>query len=91
MLVPTYEDGKVIETEDGPNKGYWTSAYRNLILNLLQEMQRTLSEEGFVPPSLTAADIALITQPANCQIVYDDTNNLPKICVNGVFKTIATL
>lgn len=59
MLVPSYAPDKVVETEN-EHKGYFTASWQNLILNLLSEMQRTLSNEGFVPPTLTAAQINVI-------------------------------
>lgn len=54
MLVPTFEASEVVQL-DGESKGYWTDIYHNLFVSLLQEMQRTIGNNGFVIPPVSSA------------------------------------
>lgn len=55
MLVPTFEETKVINT-DGDKEGWFTDVYRNLFVNLLQQMQLSVGNEGYLIPSLNASE-----------------------------------
>lgn len=90
MLVPSYAPEKSVET-DKELAGYFTTAWRLIFTNLLIEMQRTLSNEGFVPPSLEACDIAKLVNAENGTLIYDSTNDLMKVNIAGTFKTIVTI
>lgn len=58
---------------------------------LTNELQINQSEEGTVIPSKSTSDISLIQSNINnIRIINDSTLNVPKISVNGVFKTITT-
>lgn len=65
---------------------YWYG----LFSQLNTQMMSNLSNEGFVPPSQPAANIALLTQSKNGTLVYDSDNDLMKVNINGTFKTITT-
>jgi len=85
MSIPVFEDIKVVE-----ENGYLTPAFRAILQDLLQVLQYKISDDGFVIPSRTAAEIAQFVDSPNGTMVYDSTNNLAKININGTFKTITT-
>lgn len=50
MIVPTYLQEAIVD-----DKGYPTEAFASFLRNMLQQMQTSLSEEGFLIPSVTDA------------------------------------
>ncbi len=85
MNIPTFQNIRWVDSE-----GYLTPEARQTLEQLFTEMQNNLSEQGLVPPSQTADTIAALTQASPFTIIGDSTNDLPKIKVGGVFKTILT-
>jgi hypothetical protein len=85
MKIPAFQHVRWTDKE-----GYLTPEARLIMEQLFTEMQNNLSEQGFVPPSQTADTIAALTEAAPFTIIGDATNDLPKIKVGGVFKTILT-
>lgn len=86
MIIESFIDTQVI-TKDG----YWTPVWKKIIQTLLQEMQINLSDEGLGIPTQSASDIAIIESGNNRpSFLYDSTNDLGKIKIAGVFKTILT-
>lgn len=85
MIVPNY-----IEMPFVDKNGHLTDVWRNILMQLLQQMQQNLSNTGFVIPSQSTANIALLTNAVNGTMLYNSTTDLPKIKVAGTFKTITT-
>jgi len=91
MIVPTYTQERLVDEDR-----YLTRPWQGVIGELLQNMQKALSNEGFVIPSQSAANINILIsinpetlQPymADGTIIYDSTNHQFKGMVNGVLKT----
>lgn len=82
MLVPTLVQQQVVD-----EKGFLTPQWRQFFEQLLQNMQQSLSDEGFLIPPQSAANIALLTDSPNGTIIYDETNNEFKGKKAGSFMT----
>jgi hypothetical protein len=54
-LIPTYEAIQAVQL-DGIKKGYFTDGWHNLLVNLIQQLQIAISNEGFVNPPVGAED-----------------------------------
>lgn len=66
---------------------YWQLFFQNLVLAL----QTNLKNEGFVIPSETASNIALLTgNQSIANIIYDSTNDVFKGNMAGIWKTFLT-
>ena len=85
MAIPAFENIRVVD-----EKGMLTPEWRNILQSLFDALQTSVSNEGLVMPSLTADKILLLTKSANGSMVYDTTNKLAKININGAWKTIST-
>lgn len=83
MNIPNFLNEKIVDKE-----GYLTAPWQNMLIQLITELQKNAGNEGLVMPSQTAANIALLTNSSNGTLVYDSTNNIPKVNVNGTFKSI---
>ena len=58
---------------------------------LTNELQINQSEEGTSIPMQPTSNISMIQANISTpRIIYDSTLNVPKISVNGLFKTITT-
>lgn len=87
MTVPNFISTPVI-VKDKDGNYYWSPEWRNVMTQLLQQLQDNFSQEGLVVPGQTAANITtLSTALSNQAILYDTDNNLFKGCIGGVFKT----
>jgi len=85
MKIPVFDNIKFVDKE-----GYLTPGWSNILQELFQSLQADFSDEGLVIPSQTAADIAKLTDAPNWTVIGDTTNNLLKIKINGVWKSINT-
>lgn len=85
MAIPALENIKFVD-----ERGYLTSEWRSILQSLFDTLQIRFSDEGLVMPSQTAANILKLKKSANGSMVYDSTNNLAKININGAWKTITT-
>ena len=81
-MIPNFDNIKVVDGE-----GLYTAEWKNIITTLFSSLR------GYSTTHDTAANIANydMTKVQNGKIVYDTTNNVAKICINGVLKTIQTL
>jgi len=97
MKVPSLPVDKFID----PEAKDVSEGGRSFLDVLTNEMQTNLSDEGFVIPSQSAANIATIQANTSQNgkqtllqgtMLYDSTNNLLKVAVNTgstvVFKTV---
>lgn len=85
MNVPNYQNTQAVD-----KNGYFSSPWQMLLNQLLTQMQIALSDEGFVVPSQPASEITKLTNSSNGTLIYDSTNNLLKVNINGTFKTVTT-
>lgn len=91
MKIPNFIDNKVVDEE-----GYLTDTWKNIFVQLLDNLQNTVSDEGITIPKQTTTDITtLSTEKSVGRIIYDSTTNEFKACVpNGAaytFKVIQIL
>lgn len=86
MKIPNFINNKFVD-----ENGMLTETWRMILNILFDQMQKNVSEEGFVIPSMTEENIALLINSVNGTLIYDKTNNLLKIKENGIFKTISTI
>ncbi len=70
--------------------GRITSEWIPFMSVLFQQLQSNLSDDGYVLPKNTAAQIAVIEPKIQPAILYNTTTNQPMIKVGNVFKTITT-
>lgn len=105
MNIPDYLDSPVLEKRG--DDYYWSDNWSNIMQQLIQTLRDNASDEGLVAPTQDATNIATIQNNTvivgnntiyTCgfgRILYDLTNDLPKISVKvaGVplFKTIVTI
>jgi len=79
---------KITDVEGKPS--YRMHPAWNLFFRQLQyELQKNLSEESIVLPQQSTSNISLLTNYTG-GIIYDNTLNVGKINLNGVWKTITT-
>jgi len=85
MAIPVLENIKMTD-----ERGYLTPEWRNILQALFDMLQVNFSEEGLIMPSQTADDITTIAPITNGTMIYDSTNKLAKIVIDGALKTITT-
>jgi len=87
MTIPCLDNIQVIDLKTGK----FTPEWLKIMTELFQQLQLTMSNEGLVAPSLSDSNISKLTRSLNNTFIYDSTNNLAKVCINGSFKTIQTV
>lgn len=89
MNIPNFSDAPIAYTEDG-KPIYLSPEWKNLLQQLFSELQINVSQEGFILPIQTTANIAIIENGLNRDttgtIIYDSDTNEFKGNVNGTFK-----
>lgn len=90
MIIPNFlaQIPVVEQHEDG--KFYFTPEMQGMFSQLFSTLAQNLGQEGLVPPPQTAANIALLTNSQPFTLVGDSTNDLLKVRLGGIFKTIQT-
>lgn len=85
--IPSFVGTQVV-TKDG----YFTPVWANIMSQLIEQLQLNYSAEGLTVPDQTASNITLLntTESAN-KFLVDSDNDLLKINLGGVFKTIPTI
>ncbi len=82
MNIPNFMDIPVI------TKGaMFTDEWRSILEQLITQLQVNAGQQGFVVSSLTAANIALLTNVQNGTIVYNTDANTFQGYQNGSWKT----
>jgi len=86
MNIPNFVDTKVTDKE-----GNFTETWRQIMSQLLSELQGRMSEESHVVPSQTTANIALLntTDLAGGLVYNKDTKKL-NVNIDGTFKEVTT-
>lgn len=87
MNIPNLPSNWQMVDKNGVMATPWQQFFSQLLISL----NTGLSNEGIILPQQTAANIALLigTQSIGA-LIYDSTNNLAKVNLNGTFKTITT-
>lgn len=94
MIIPNFQNSRFVNKD-----GYLTDEWQNIFQALITALQQNLSDEGFLVPQQSAANIAKLqtafaasTNPAtyNGDLIYDSTNDLLKVNIAGTFKTVTT-
>ena len=83
MTVPVFDNLRFVNED-----GLLTPEWRTILQNLFQSLQDRFSAEGLVMPSQSFDNISLLNDSADGALVYDATNNLAKIRINGVWEVI---
>jgi hypothetical protein len=84
MTIPVFDNIRVVD-----ENGIFTPEWRAIIQDLFQTLQTRFSAEGLVMPSQSVININQLNNSDNGALVYDETDNLPKIRVNGIWETIS--
>jgi len=72
--------------------GTWHPAWQQFFNQLVTQMQSNLSDEGYKLPQQTPANITTLQTPASTgAVLYDSTNHVMKVNINGTWKTVQTL
>lgn len=86
-LIPPLENSKFVD-----DKGNLTEVWQKNLTQLYSQLNKTITINGLKVPPLPATEIT--TERAvgigDGIFVYDSTNNLLKVTINGDFKTIMT-
>lgn len=83
MAIPVFDNIKFID-----ENGLLTPEWRAILQDLFQTLQARFSNEGLVMPSQSSTNISQLNSSDNGALVYDETTNLPKIRVNGIWETL---
>lgn len=84
MNIPNFINEKIVK-EDGE----LTDSWKFLLSTLITQMQIHLSEEGFIVPQQTTANINQLNLPKKTgAILYDKDTKQLKVNIDGTFKTI---
>lgn len=86
MLVPVFPNTKFVE-----NDGYLTDTMLFYITELNQNLQNSLSNNGWTVPQLTQLQISdIYLQMPDGTLFYDTTNNLLVVKINGALEKVTT-
>lgn len=86
MRIPNVPIDKLSST-DGRISPTWAAYFQNL----MTQMRLNLSDEGYVAPSLTSAEISQINNTDNVgKILYNTTTQRMMINNSGTFENILT-
>lgn len=69
--------------------GKLTDPWKVFFEQLISELQKNVSNEGYILPEQPTSNIALLTDLKGA-IIYDSDNDLAKVNLNGTFRTILT-
>ena len=87
MNIPNFEDIKVVD-----ENGKFTQAWKNIMSQLFNELQKRMSEEMHVAPSQTTANIAQFNTPDYVGgVVYNTDTKQLNANIDGTIKVIQTV
>lgn len=88
MKIPNFPTGKII-TKDGNLTDNWSKA----LVQLFQELQKNMSNEGHIVPSQSASNLLVLDNDTNRKgaLIYDGDNDKLKVNIAGVLKEIQTV
>jgi hypothetical protein len=85
MNLPFQVSRKIADSD-----GNITPEWQIIFDQLFSQLNINFSNEGLVVPNQIASNINLLINSSNFTLIGDSTNNLLKVNLNGVFKTITT-
>lgn len=87
MNIPNFADAPIVDRE-----GRLTPIWRQIFTQLITELQNNVSEEGFIIPQKSTADIGKLDNiKSKAAIIYNEQTNKFLANENGAFKTIQTV
>lgn len=87
MNIPNFIDSQVVDKD-----GKLTDTWKQIFSQLFTQLQGGLSEEGILVPKQSSTDITTLSTTENTgKLIYDKDNNVLKVNINSVFKTISTV
>ena len=87
MNVPNLPPDKTLVDATGKITDTWYTFFSQLIVL----MQQNLSDQGIKLPQQTAETItSLNTAQSTGALLYDSTNDLLKVNIDGTFRTVTT-
>lgn len=85
MNVPTYTQEQIVKEDRNP-----TDAFASFLRNLLQNMQLSISDEGYWIPSVTSQPGSNVGVPDNKLAVLQDSFQSPTAPVDSNTQTVST-
>lgn len=86
MNIPNFLDVQVIDSN-----GHFTGPWKEILSQLLGELQGRMSEESHIVPSQPTSKIALLNSTDyNGGLLYDSDAHKLKVNINGTFKEVQT-
>jgi hypothetical protein len=86
MNIPNFTDTQVVD-----KNGHFTPQWRQIMSQLMSELQTRMSEESHITPSQTTANIALLNSPdLKGGLLYNSDTNKLNVNINGTFKEVTT-
>jgi len=84
MLIPSFVNMPLVD-----KNGIMTPEWCQFFNQLISELQNNVSNEGYKLPFLSTSQINQLADvnKSGGSLVYDSTLNLPKININGTWKT----
>lgn len=87
MIIPNLPSSQKITDKDGNLSAEWFQFFSSLV----NALQQTISDEGILIPTQTAANITrLDTTKSARRLLFDSDNDVAKVNLTGTFKTIQT-
>lgn len=84
MNIPNFVETKMVD-----KNGNLTTIWKQILMQLITEMQTSLSEEGFKIPQQTTSDIGKIVGTNTVgHIIYDKTLDQLKVNIGGTMKVV---
>ena len=101
MKIPNFPDDNIGELKKGFNLGGMgmmdkrnvklSQIWKDTLEQLFNELQKNMSDEGYILPHLTTAQITELNIPKYIgALVYDTDTNKANVNINGTFKEILT-
>lgn len=84
MNIPNYENVPVIE-----KGGVLTAAWSLILQQLISELQKNLSNEGYIVPQQPTATITMLNTTASTgALLYDSDTDELKVNIAGTFRVV---
>lgn len=87
MDIPNFVDAPIVD-----KNGHLTSIWKQILTQLITELQKSVSEEGFKIPQQPTSNIAKLNNLlSKGHLIYDSDTNQLKININGTIKVIQVI
>lgn len=84
MNIPNFENVQFVDSN-----GYLTPEWQLILQNLFQELQKNLSDEGYILPEQPTSKITqLNTADSTGALLYDSDTDEAKVNIAGTFRVI---